>query len=116
MENCAQKRPLESEDTNTPASKRVKKSIPRILDGKFFVIEKNHDEKIDARCIECRKVIKGSLTSTGNFKKHYKKVHPALNSKLEEHLISKEDHLNISLKTQTLRQFTTTIKPEKVTI
>ena len=48
-------------------------SLPVILDGKFFHV-KARDEKgnISAECVQCKKLIKGSLIATTNFKNHLK--------------------------------------------
>lgn len=80
----------ESDDfVNAP--KRIKITIPRILDGTFFTIEKNINGSVEARCVECRKIIKGCLTSTGNFKKHITKIHNESLNKLTDHLRTKSD-------------------------
>lgn len=72
------------EVTNVPPAKKQKK-IPKILDGVYYVIESCDNEKISAKCQQCGDIRKGSLTSTGNFKSHYKK-HPKELKQLEEYL------------------------------
>lgn len=50
------------------------KQLPKILSGTFFRTE-GWDGKqlnVQAECIQCKRVIKGQYTSTGNFYKHYK--------------------------------------------
>lgn len=71
---------LESE----PPVKKTK--MPKIFDGTFYTVEKVTMEKIEARCIECSEVRKGDITSTGNFKNHYKSKHPGRLKVLEEYL------------------------------
>lgn len=57
-------------------AKKSKASIPRILDGKFFAVVKNENGKIEAVCQHCNETKKGHLTSTGNFKNHFRYKHP----------------------------------------
>lgn len=66
--------------TDTQATKKPK-IIPKIFNGKFYVIENETNGSIKARCTECNSIIKGQLTSTGNFIKHYHIRHP---TKLDE--------------------------------
>lgn len=107
------------ENNENRAAKRYKTTVPRILDGKFFVIESNVNEKILARCIrpDCRKQIKGMLSSTGNFKSHYRVKHPLEMKSLDEYLRSKgEQNASVSINSQPSisQHFTSGVKPEKV--
>lgn len=67
------------------------KKKPKILDGKFFKIgdgdEKN--ENILVTCTSCKKAIKGQLTSTGNFYKHYRRVHKDIFIEMKEYCDTK---------------------------
>lgn len=73
-----------NEVVDVPPAKKQKK-IPKILDGVYYVIESIDNEKVAAKCQECDTIIKGSITSTGNFKSHYKK-HTKEKKKLDEYL------------------------------
>lgn len=41
-------------------------------------------KNISAKCNKCSEIIKGNTTSTGNFRLHVKKDHPALNAELNK--------------------------------
>lgn len=75
--------------------KRTKKRIPKILDGTFYTLDCDvgSDGKISAKCNECNEIRKGNISSTGNFKSHYKK-HPERLLKLEEYL--KQDDTSLT--------------------
>lgn len=62
--------------TSTHQTTKKPKKIPKIFDGKFFVIESNQDDNIKARCTQCNEVKSGQISSTGNFIKHYQSKHP----------------------------------------
>lgn len=88
---CISDQSVESEETTeqneivvAPAAKKQKK-IPKILDGAYYVIESNENGKVNVKCQTCNAIVKGSLSSTGNFKSHYKK-HPTEYKELEEYL------------------------------
>lgn len=68
-----------------PPVKKAKKT-PRILDGTFYSIVSNNDGKIEATCCECGDIRKGDISSTGNFKTHYKLTHPSKMKQLEDYL------------------------------
>lgn len=59
------------------------KSIPRMLDGKYFFITKRENNKVVAVCTQCGKSRRGDITSTGNFNDHYKNCHPSLLKEVE---------------------------------
>lgn len=73
-------------------------------------------EKIDARCMECSEVKKGFITSTGNFKTHYKSKHPGRFKALEEYLKgSNSSNGTAKVKQPTMPQvFASTVSPENV--
>lgn len=58
-------------------AKKPKKELPKIFDGKYFVVEATNDNtgNIEARCTMCNEAKKGNISSTGNFLSHYKKKH-----------------------------------------
>lgn len=69
------------------------KKLPRILDGKFYSVVGEvgaPNEKgqilIDVLCHACNETRRGSTTSTGNFKTHYKLKHPDKFKDLEKYL------------------------------
>lgn len=78
-----------NDETQNPTKRRKMTSDPRILDNKYFVIVKREGENVVVRCTECNELKKGSITSTGNFLKHYRTRHGAMMPKVEEHLKSK---------------------------
>lgn len=70
-----------------PLSKKQRTNIPRILDGTFYTIcETTTDEKVDAKCTECLRIIKGNFRSTGNFLNHYRTKHSVSMKNVEEHI------------------------------
>lgn len=73
-------------DREQNAPKRAKTSVPRILDGKYFTIDSIDKGKVVAKCTKCGETKRGHLTSTGNFKSHYKIKHFSDNNKLSEYL------------------------------
>ena len=46
--------------------------LPAILDGEFFNVTRLEDTNVTARCLQCQKLLNGSLKSTGNFLSHIK--------------------------------------------
>lgn len=83
----------DSVDPLPPPAKKPCRTPARILDGTFYTIIKNDKGKLDAKCLECNKNIKGHTGSTGNFLNHYRTSHPALVIKLDEYLKQKLDGL-----------------------
>lgn len=63
-------------DSNQPA--KSPKKIPKILDGKYFEVNGSIDVKgnVQVKCLTCDDIKRGNVSSTGNFFKHYEKVHP----------------------------------------
>lgn len=102
----------EDDDNLQPSAKRRKTRIPLILDGKYFSIESNIDGNIIARCTECNEQKKGSLTSTGNFKSHFRMKHLEILPTVEAYLKSKGAETSIGVAQPTLERFV--FKPEKV--
>lgn len=49
-------------------------SVPFILRGKFFKVVSKIEGKVEAKCVSCKKIVKGSLDSTGNFHRHLKVI------------------------------------------
>lgn len=60
--------------------------MPKILDGTFYTFIKDVDGVIYARCNECDEVKKGAISSTGNYKTHYKSRHKSKFPDLEAYL------------------------------
>lgn len=88
-------------------AKRIKLSIPKILDCNFFIIISNENAKVEAKCMECSKIKKGHLTTTGK--------NPAILSNLSDYLRSKpNDPVNttINKRQQNIDSFIS--HPEKV--
>lgn len=103
---------LENDDNEEPAAKRIKMKIPRILDGKYFSIVSNINGNITARCTVCNEEKKGSLTSTGNFKSHFRIKHMAILAKVETYLKANGGETSASMAQPQLHRFVS--KPEKV--
>lgn len=61
------------------------------MDGNFYEVTLEEGEKIEAKCLECQRVIKGNNRSTGNFLSHYRTQHEAMMGKLQAHLDKKND-------------------------
>lgn len=125
METRAQKRSSasisqsDSEAASTSASvpkrKKSNETIPRILDNTFFNIVEIKEKGIIVRCTECKELKKGELSSTGNFKTHYRIKHPALLTKLEEHLKKKSIETRVSTQ-PTLQHFASSSNLDTVII
>lgn len=56
------------------ATKKAK-SIPKLLDGRYFTIVKLENTKVEVICSICKRTRRGDLTSTGNFMDHIEKDH-----------------------------------------
>lgn len=92
---------LKEPESEPPPKK--KKNNPKILDGTFYSIVSNKDDKVEAKCSDCSKIVKGSVTSTGNFKSHYK-MHPDSLKRLEQHLQNNDSALTNGNLAKTLKQ------------
>lgn len=104
-----------SSDADNTTAKKQKFCVPKIFYGKYFSIISNDEGKIEARCIECREVKKGHVTSTGNFKNHYRSRHMTLVSEMESYLKSKGDETTGSQTRQpTLAEFSSIVNPQQV--
>lgn len=81
----------DNSDSNTQNKKSRK--IPKIFDGKYFEIDGNVDESgnVSAKCMTCNQPKSGSISSTGNFFKHYKKRHPLKLEEMKMYTKTKED-------------------------
>lgn len=77
------------------------KSIPRMLDGKYFLITKRENDKVTAVCTQCGKSRRGDIKSTGNFNDHYKNSHPLLAKEIEQYRKLKQDQ-NTPMKQPTI--------------
>lgn len=77
----------------------------------------NLDGKIEAKCVECGQMKKGTITSTGNFKSHYK-MHPLKSKMLAKYLKGTDDDIiDVSkLTTSTMRDFLSAISESKVSV
>lgn len=103
----------ESDGRNSPAAKRTRFTIPRILDGKFYVIMKNTNGKIEAECVRCGQMKRGDIKSTGNFLSHYRNSHSDQMLDLENYRKgqSNENSKRVQMK---LTTFHKTVTKEKV--
>lgn len=80
-------------ETNSEPSVKKHKSLPKILDGKYFVLESEENGKLIVTCTVCNEQKKGNASSTGNFLKHYRKKHHDKVKELEEYLKSREENV-----------------------
>lgn len=63
----------ETENSVSSSSGKKQKPLPKIFDGKYFVVTNScGEDKIIAKCMHCTIQISGLRTSTGNFLRHYK--------------------------------------------
>lgn len=46
--------------------------LPAVLDGEFFSVIRVDDTNVTVKCLQCQKLLNGSLKSTGNFLSHLK--------------------------------------------
>lgn len=81
---------------------KKQKTIPRLLDGKYFKIEKSDDSKVEASCTTCGKIRKGDIKSTGNFMEHYRSLHPSMVNEIDCYRKQKQSDLVTNLKQTTL--------------
>lgn len=108
------------DDTTNDSGQKAKKqklSLPRILDGNFFSVVSHVEGKIDARCTECEKPIKGHITSTGNFKNHYRIKHASIMTSLEDYLKDRSDDVSVNgikSRQSTISEFSSNANIEKV--
>lgn len=106
--------PTEPSEESEPPAKKPKK-LPKILDGKFYIILSETDGDIQAKCAICGEVRKGQAgKGTGNFHNHYKTKH---NSKLKElKAYSKNDDYTETAKScqPTLNDVLNVMTPQKV--
>lgn len=65
------------------------------MDGTFYAIVADNDGRIVAECTECKELRKGSDSSTGNFKSHYKAKHKDRAKDLENYLKEADSATNI---------------------
>lgn len=73
-------------DTLLPVAKKSKiEKPPRLLDGKYFEITKLDGKKVEVLCMNCKKLLRGDINSTGNFMKHIKQSHPELTEEIESY-------------------------------
>lgn len=80
------------EDPMPPAkSRRIERTLPRILIGPFYNIVVENGDRIEAQCSNCSKLIKGDRKSTGNYLNHYRTKHPELVDDLKEHCDNNPD-------------------------
>lgn len=102
----------ERQDSNEPPAKtrnvelnepiNYNKAIPRLLNGKYFVIARRDKFKVIATCTICGKNRKGDIRSTGNFMDHYKTSHPTIIEEVEKHRKEKDDEKAPTMKQTTL--------------
>lgn len=54
------------------------RKLPKIVDGTYFKVDEWNENVVNFRamCMKCEKYYKGQYSSTGNFYKHYRAVHP----------------------------------------
>lgn len=90
---------VEDIEDSEPQPKK-EKVLPRILDGKYFIVLKQDGTKIEAECATCGTKRKGDTRSTGNFMEHYNSKHPTMADEVNKY--KKLKNSNDSLKQTTL--------------
>lgn len=98
-------------DLEPPTKKPMK--FPKILDGIFYTVVSNNDGNIEAKCEECGQIKKGNVSSTGNFKSHYKKYKEKFDE-LEKYLKATDNITEITIKQPSIRDMLPAIPQEKV--
>lgn len=114
------KRKADDDPQHGHSAKRERK----MFDGKFYSlkVDDNSDDtnSLAAQCMLCTNkttIIKGSLSSTGNFYKHFRKLHDKRVEELKNYCDSKTkpaSHKNE--KVQSILPFVNTIDPRKVSV
>lgn len=117
------KRKLENhcdEDLNVSNSAKKAKKVPKIFDGIYYELIDwdGKSTNIQAKCIDCKGVIKGAITSTGNFYKHYRVSHQDEFKFMKEHCETKLESNNaVSKKNQsTMLPFVNMLDHDKVIV
>lgn len=100
-----------NEGNDSRPTKKQKTNIPRILDGKFYLIESQENDNISAKCLICNETKKGNIKSTGNFLSHYRTKHSQLANQLEEYLANRNTTSN---QNDLIQSTLTTISKEQV--
>lgn len=77
-------------------------SLPKIFDGKYFVVQKIDSEKITASCKLCGCMRNGSIKSSGNFLSHLKRKHTEIYTDCKEYIALKTLNSKDGKETQTL--------------
>lgn len=107
------KRRLGDENDKQTNEKRIK-SVPKILDGKFFEITiRSSDNNVKARCTQCSTIRSGSIAGTGNFTRHYYEKHKERIEELYNHIKPKQNILSTAGKDQSTLTITD-VTTEKV--
>lgn len=96
----------------------------KMFDGKFYTLNDNDDENTAvAQCMLCTikpTFIRGSHSSTGNFYKHFKRVHTERVDELKDHGDSKTKPASQAIKknekVQSLLPFVNTLDTSKVSV
>lgn len=94
--------------------KKKTKLIPKIFNGKFYVVQNESNGNIKAKCTVCGDVRKGNISSTGNFISHYKTKHSSKLNELKEYLKSENGIVNSKSHQPTLVDIVQTITPDMI--
>lgn len=87
---------------HSSASRNIDTKLPKIFDGKYFVVMKIDEDKIDASCKLCGCSRSGSIKSTGNFLSHIKRMHGEKYMECKEYIALKVCVESVETKTQTV--------------
>lgn len=94
-----------AQNNDVQPAKKNKVNFPKLLDGKYFDVEKSDGTRVDAVCSTCGKITKGDAKSTGNFMEHYRKHHSSMVKEVEEYRKQKQSTvLKNPLKQTTLHE------------
>lgn len=75
----------EEEQRPSPPPAKKQKKNPKILDGTFYTIQSDIGGDIKAMCTECLVIKSGTCSTTGNFRSHYRRVHPEKFQELDQY-------------------------------
>lgn len=116
------KRKLEKtydEDQSEKNSAKKSKKLPKFFDGTYYELIDYDGQSVNvqAKCNECKRTIKGSITSTGNFYKHYRLSHQDVFQSIKEYCEKSENKPAFPKKNQpTLLPFVNMLDQDKVNV
>lgn len=108
-------------DDSSMLNPNKKSKLATVFDGTYFEVVK-HDVSngsISTKCLNCKKenIIRGNSSSTGNFFKHYLKVHRDIHEEMKNYCDEKSEHtIKKRTRNQSVLPFTNMLDPKKVSL